>query len=88
MRAEERKKLKEGSQNYELPILLNTNPGIQPIAEIIKTGRQYDKTSLKSLQLNEICSRQLEETNATSQQADSFDSKSYWVGYWVVRRST
>jgi hypothetical protein len=40
------KKLKEVSPDLVLPILLNTKPGLQAMAEFITTGRQHDKAKL------------------------------------------
>ncbi|KAA8900587.1 hypothetical protein TRICI_006190 [Trichomonascus ciferrii] len=75
-RAEERKKLKKVSPNLELPILLNTKKGLQAMAEFSMTGRKHDTAKLEVRQINQPSSRQLEATQATSQQADSSESGS------------
>ncbi|KAA8916591.1 hypothetical protein TRICI_001217 [Trichomonascus ciferrii] len=69
-------KLKKVSPNLELPILLNTEKGLQAMAEFIMTGRKHDTAKLEVRQINQSSSRQLEATQATSQQADSSESGS------------
>ncbi|KAA8915795.1 hypothetical protein TRICI_002047 [Trichomonascus ciferrii] len=73
---EERQKLKSVSPNLELPILLNTKEGFQAMADFITTGRKHDTAKLEVRQINHSSSRQLEATQATSQQTDSSESGS------------
>jgi ribulose 1,5-bisphosphate carboxylase large subunit-like protein len=68
----ERKKLKEVSTNIELPILLNTNPDLQQMAEIITTGRQHGKAKLETRRINQSGSRQLDTVKPTSRRDYSF----------------
>ncbi|KAA8916196.1 hypothetical protein TRICI_001687 [Trichomonascus ciferrii] len=76
MPPEERKKLKKVSPNLEFPILLNNQKGLQAVAEFIMTGRKHDTAKIEVRQINQSSSRQLEATQATSQQADSSESGS------------
>ncbi|KAA8917165.1 hypothetical protein TRICI_000689 [Trichomonascus ciferrii] len=71
-----RKKETKESPNLELPILLNTKEGLQTMAEFIMTGRKHDTGKLDVRHINQYSSRQLEATQATSQQADSSESGS------------
>jgi hypothetical protein len=64
------KKLKKVSSKLELPILLNTKPSLQQMAEFITTG-QHDKAELERRKIKQSSSRLLEATQTTSQQADS-----------------
>ncbi|KAA8909993.1 hypothetical protein TRICI_004275 [Trichomonascus ciferrii] len=59
-----------------LPILLNTKKGLQAMAEFIMTGRKHDTAKFEVRQINKSSSRQLEATQAMSQQADSSESGS------------
>jgi hypothetical protein len=45
------------SPNLVLPILLNTKPCPQAMAEFITTGRQHDKAELETRQFNQSSSR-------------------------------
>ncbi|KAA8915921.1 hypothetical protein TRICI_001935 [Trichomonascus ciferrii] len=59
-----------------LPILLNTKEGLQALAEFITTGRKHDTAKIEVRQIIQSKSRQLEATQATSQQAKSSKSGS------------